>query len=124
MMVRAKITGTGSAVPEKILTNFDLERLVDTSDEWITTRTGIKERHVASDDEYTSCFATGAARNALEMAGADPSELDLIIVATVTPDFPFPATACIWLLRDTMRLPALPRLPARRPPPRRAGSPP
>jgi 3-oxoacyl-[acyl-carrier-protein] synthase-3 len=95
MMVHAKITGTGSSVPEKILTNFDLERLVDTSDEWITTRTGIKERHVASDGEYTSSFATGAARNALEMAGADPSELDLIIVATVTPDFPFPATACI-----------------------------
>ena len=100
-MVRAKITGTGSAVPEKILTNFDLERLVDTSDEWITTRTGIKERHVASADEYTSCFATGAARNALEMAGVDPSELDLIIVATVTPDFPFPATAC--LVQDNLK---------------------
>ncbi len=94
-MVRAKITGTGSSVPDKILTNFDLERMVDTSDEWITTRTGIKERHIASAGEYTSSFATGAAQNALAMAGVEPAELDMIIVATVTPDFPFPATACI-----------------------------
>ena len=94
-MVRAKITGTGSAVPDKIFTNFDLERMVDTSDEWITTRTGIKERRVASEGEYTSTFATGAAEKALAMAGIDPVELDLIIVATVTPDFPFPATACL-----------------------------
>lgn len=94
-MVRAKITGTGSAVPNRILTNLDLERIVDTCDEWITTRTGIKERHVAAEGEYTSTFATGAAVNALSMAGLDPEELDLIVVATVTPDFPFPATACL-----------------------------
>jgi 3-oxoacyl-[acyl-carrier-protein] synthase-3 len=94
-MVRAKITGTGSAAPEKILTNLDLERMVDTSDEWITTRTGIKERRIAVEGEFTSTFATRAAENALAMAGVDPGELDLIIVATVTPDFPFPATACL-----------------------------
>jgi 3-oxoacyl-[acyl-carrier-protein] synthase III len=102
-MVRAKITCTGSAVPEKILTNFDLERIVDTSDDWILTRTGIKERHIASAGEYTSTFATGAAEKALAMAGIDPAELDLIIVATVTPDFPFPATAC--LIQDNLKAP-------------------
>ncbi|HLO25054.1 MAG TPA: 3-oxoacyl-ACP synthase, partial [Geobacteraceae bacterium] len=94
-MVRSKIVGTGSAVPEKILTNFDLERIVDTSDDWITTRTGIKERRIASAGEYTSTFATAAAVRALSMAGIEPAALDLIIVATVTPDFPFPATACL-----------------------------
>ena len=100
-MVRAKISGTGSAVPDKILTNFDLERMVDTSDEWIVSRTGIKERHIASADEYTSTFATKAAEKALAMAGVDPAELDLVIVATVTPDFPFPATACI--IQDNLK---------------------
>jgi 3-oxoacyl-[acyl-carrier-protein] synthase III len=94
-MIRARITGTGSAVPRRILTNADLERMVDTSDEWITTRTGIRERHIAAADEYTSTFATGAARQAMAMAGIGAEELDLIIVATVTPDFPFPSTACI-----------------------------
>ncbi|HEY6874105.1 MAG TPA: beta-ketoacyl-ACP synthase III [Geobacteraceae bacterium] len=94
-MMHAKIIGTGSAAPEKILTNLDLERMVDTTDEWITTRTGIRERRVAAEGEYTSTFATRAAENALAMAGVDPAELDLIIVATVTPDFPFPATACL-----------------------------
>lgn len=100
-MVRAKIVGTGSAVPEKILTNFDLERIVDTSDDWITTRTGIKERRIASEGEYTSTFATEAAQKALSMAGIEPADLDLIIVATVTPDFPFPATAC--LIQDNLK---------------------
>ena len=100
-MVRAKITGTGSAVPAKIVTNFDLEKVVDTSDEWIQTRTGIKERRIASEGEYTSTFATRAAEKALAMAGSDPAELDLIIVATVTPDFPFPATAC--LVQDNLK---------------------
>jgi len=94
-MLRARITGTGSAVPEKILTNQDIEKLVDTNDEWITTRTGIKERRIAAAGEYTSTFATLAARRALAMAGVSAEELDLIILATVTPDFPFPATACI-----------------------------
>jgi len=94
-MLRARITGTGSAVPEKILTNQDIEKLVDTNDEWITTRTGINERRIAAAGEYTSTFATLAARRALAMAGVSAEELDLIILATVTPDFPFPATACI-----------------------------
>lgn len=94
-MVRAKITGTGSAVPEMIRTNFDLEKMVDTTDEWITTRTGIRERRIAADGEYTSTFATRAAERALEMAGVAAEDIDLIIVATITADFPFPATACI-----------------------------
>lgn len=94
-MLRARITGTGSAVPDKVLTNHDLEKLVDTNDEWITTRTGIKQRRIAAENEYTSTFATLAARRALAMADVSPEELDLIILGTVTPDFPFPATACI-----------------------------
>lgn len=94
-MRKARVIGTGSAVPEKILTNFDLEKMVDTTDEWITTRTGIKERRIASDGEYTSTFATLAAQRALDMAGVAATDLDLVILATITPDFPFPATACI-----------------------------
>jgi 3-oxoacyl-[acyl-carrier-protein] synthase III len=94
-MRRSRITGTGSAVPEKILTNVDLEEIVDTTDEWITTRTGMKERRIAAEGEYTSTLATRAARQAMEMAGVAPEELDLIVLASVTPDFPFPATACI-----------------------------
>ncbi|HEY5973454.1 MAG TPA: beta-ketoacyl-ACP synthase III [Geobacteraceae bacterium] len=94
-MMRARITGTGSAVPDKVLTNFDLEKLVDTTDEWITTRTGIKERRIAVDGEYTSTFASRAAENALAMAGVSAAEIDMVIVATITPDFPFPSTACI-----------------------------
>ncbi len=94
-MLKARITGTGAALPDKILTNADLERMVDTSDEWITIRTGIKERRIASDGEFTSTLSVGAARSALEMSGVAADELDLIILGTVTPDFPFPATACI-----------------------------
>jgi len=94
-MVRTKITGTGSSVPERVLTNNDLEKMVDTSDDWITTRTGISERRIAAEGEYTSTFATAAAESALSMAGITAEELDLIVVATVTPDFPFPATACL-----------------------------
>ncbi|RII27259.1 MAG: 3-oxoacyl-ACP synthase [Geobacter sp.] len=94
-MQRATITGTGSAVPDRILTNHDLEKMVDTSDEWVVTRTGIRERHIAGEGEFTSTFATLAAERALQMAGVKADELDLIIVATVTPDFPFPSTACI-----------------------------
>ena len=93
--MNVRITGTGSSLPGKILTNADIEKLVDTSDEWITTRTGIKERRIASEGEYTSTFAAEAARRALEMAGVHPEEIDLIILSTVTPDFPFPSTACI-----------------------------
>ena len=93
--MNVRITGTGSALPEKILTNAELETLIDTTDEWITTRTGIKERRIAADGEYTSTFAAEAARRALAMAGVEPEEIDLIILGTVTPDFPFPSTACI-----------------------------
>ena len=94
-MLRSRITGTGSSLPEKILTNSDLERMVDTSDEWITSRTGIKQRRIAAEGEFTSTFAADAARRALAMAGIDAQELDMIILGTVTPDFPFPATSCI-----------------------------
>lgn len=93
--MRSRVIGTGSAVPEKVLTNHDLEKMVDTTDEWITTRTGIKERRIASDDEFTSTLATRAARSALDMAGVSPAELDMIVVATVTPDYPFPSTASL-----------------------------
>jgi len=88
------ITGVGAYVPERILTNAELEKLVDTSDEWITTRTGIKERHMAAKDEFTSDMAAKAAQRAMKMAGVTASQIDLIIVATITPDMPFPATAC------------------------------
>lgn len=91
----ARISGTGSALPAKTVSNADLAMTVDTSDEWITSRTGISERHIAVDGEYTSTFAVEAARRALSMAGISPEELDLIILGTVTPDFPFPSTACI-----------------------------
>lgn len=93
--VIARISGTGSALPAKTVSNADLAMTVDTSDEWITSRTGISERHIAVDGEYTSTFAVEAARRALSMAGISPEELDLIILGTVTPDFPFPSTACI-----------------------------
>src|SRR6059036_1525062 len=88
------IIGTGSYVPEKILTNEDLSRIVDTSDEWITTRTGIKERRIAAKDETTSDMAAKAALKAIEQAKISPEEIDLLLVATATPDMIFPATAC------------------------------
>ena len=88
------IIGTGSYVPEKILTNEDLSRLVDTSDEWITTRTGIKERRIAAKDEHTSDMAAKAALKAIEQAKILPTEINLVLVATATPDMLFPATAC------------------------------
>src|SRR4051812_48328812 len=88
------IVGTGSYVPDKVLTNDDLTRIVDTSDEWITTRTGIKERRVAAEGEQTSDLATKAALNALDQAKIEPKDIDLILVATATPDMLFPATAC------------------------------
>ena len=88
------ILGTGSYAPEKILTNDDLSKIVDTSDEWIFTRTGIRERHIAGENETTSLMAAAAARSALADAGLTAADIDLIIVATVTPDLPMPATAC------------------------------
>ena len=89
------ITGVGSYVPAKILSNADLEKMVDTTDEWIVTRTGIKERRLAAKDEFTSDMAARAAERAMKMAGVTAGQIDLIIVATITPDTPFPATACL-----------------------------
>src|SRR5580658_9147267 len=89
------ITGVGSYVPDRILTNHDLEKMVDTSDEWISTRTGIKERRIAGDKEFTSDMAARAAERAMKMAGVKGEDIDLIIIATITPDMPFPATACL-----------------------------
>ncbi|MCS6885908.1 MAG: beta-ketoacyl-ACP synthase III [Acidobacteriota bacterium] len=94
-MLRAAIVGTGHALPQRVLTNTDLEQMVDTSDEWITTRTGIKQRRIAAEDEYTSVFAVEAARRALEAASVQPQELDLVICATVCPDMTLPSTACL-----------------------------
>lgn len=89
------IIGTGAYLPERRLTNFDLEKIVDTSDEWITSRTGIKERRIAADDEASSDLAVKAAKQAMANAGITAEQVDLIIVATVTPDMSFPATACL-----------------------------
>jgi 3-oxoacyl-[acyl-carrier-protein] synthase-3 len=94
-MPSAKIVGTGSYAPAKVLTNQDLERMVETSDEWIRTRTGILERRIASEDEATSDIAYSAAVQALAAANLDPADVDMILVATVTPDMLFPSTACV-----------------------------
>lgn len=91
----ARIAGTGSGLPEKTLSNADLEALVDTSDEWIRDRTGIRVRHIAAEGETTCDLAEAAARRALDAAGIAPSDIDLIIVATTTPDQVFPSTACL-----------------------------
>ena len=95
MAVFSRIAGTGSALPAKVLTNKDLEQFVETSDEWIASRTGIRQRHVASEGETTADLAERAARAALEAAGVEPSELDLIVLGTTTPDLIFPSTACL-----------------------------
>jgi 3-oxoacyl-[acyl-carrier-protein] synthase-3 len=89
------IEAVGSYVPEKVLRNADLEKMVETSDEWIRSRTGIEERHVAAADEFTSDIAAKAAKLALDRANIAPEQVDLIIVATITPDMPFPSTACL-----------------------------
>lgn len=99
-MKHSRIAGTGSYLPEKILTNADLETMVDTSDEWIVSRTGIRERHIAAEGEFTSDLAAHAARRAMVAAGTEAAEIDLIIVATTTPDRVFPSTAC--LLQDKL----------------------
>ena len=91
----SRIIGTGGYLPAKVLANRDLEQMVDTTDEWIYTRTGIRQRHVADDEEKTSDLALQASRRALAAAGITPADLDLIIVATTTPDMVFPSTACI-----------------------------
>lgn len=94
-MIYSRIAGTGSYLPQRILTNTELEKMVDTTDEWIVTRTGIRERHIIADDEFTSDMAVASARKALEAAGVEATQVDLIIVATTTPDHTFPSTACI-----------------------------
>ena len=93
--IYSRIAGTGSYLPEKVLTNDDLSKLVDTSDEWIASRTGIRERHVAAEGETTGDLAYHAAVRALEAAGVAASELDLIVLGTTTPDLIFPSTACL-----------------------------
>ncbi|MFJ8261776.1 beta-ketoacyl-ACP synthase III [Rummeliibacillus sp. NPDC094406] len=93
--MNAGIIGVGRCVPEKVVTNFDLEKMMDTSDEWIRTRTGIEERHIAEDDQDTSDMAFEAAENALKDAGITAEQVGLILVATVTPDQPFPSVACM-----------------------------
>jgi|SRR5690349_17916386 len=98
-MAFARIAGTGSYLPEKVLTNDDLAKFVDTSDEWIASRTGIRERHVAAEGETTGDLAYQAALRAMEAAGVDASELDLIVLGTTTPDLVFPSTACLLQAR-------------------------
>ena len=100
-MVRARIIGTGSFTPQKVLSNKDLETMVDTTDEWIMTRTGIKERRIASNGEASSTFAYQAALKALEMANVSADGLDMIIVGTITPDMPTPSVAC--LIQDKLK---------------------
>jgi 3-oxoacyl-[acyl-carrier-protein] synthase III len=94
-LIYSRILGTGSYLPARILTNADLEKLVDTNDQWIVERTGIRERHIAAEGEFTSDLATRAARAALDVAGLAVDDLDLLLVATTTPDLVFPSTACI-----------------------------
>lgn len=94
-MIRSRITGTGSYAPEKILTNADLERMVDTSDEWITARSGIKERRIANENQAVSDLAYEASKKAIKNAGLKPADIELIIVATATGDMPVPSTACL-----------------------------
>ncbi len=93
--IYSRIAGTGSYLPEKVLTNDDLSKLVDTSDEWIASRTGIRQRHIAAEGETTSDLSYHAAVRAMEAAGVDASELDLIVLGTTTPDIIFPSTACL-----------------------------
>lgn len=95
MSVRAVIQGIGHGLPKKVLSNSDLEKIVETSDEWIKQRTGIAERRIAADDEASSTFAIMAAREALAASGAAAQDLDLVVCGTVTPDMPFPATSCL-----------------------------
>ncbi len=105
-MIYSRITGTGGYLPEKVVTNKDLEKTVDTTEQWIVERTGIKQRHIAADDEYTCDLAEKAARNALDMAGLKPQDIDLVVVATTTADQVFPSTACLLQARLGIHGPA------------------
>ena len=96
----SRIAGTGTYLPEKVLTNFDLEKMIDTTDEWIRTRTGIERRHIAAKDEATSDLSEHACRAALDAAGLTPADIDLVVVGTCTPDLVFPNVAC--LLQERM----------------------
>ncbi len=102
-MIYSRIAGTGSYLPERVLTNADLERMVDTSDEWILSRTGIRERHIAADDQTTSDLSYEAALRAMEAAGVGPEDIDFLVVGTTTPDLVFPSTAV--LLQQRLGLP-------------------
>jgi 3-oxoacyl-[acyl-carrier-protein] synthase III len=102
----SRIVGTGKYLPERVLTNFDLEKMVDTSDEWIRSRTGIERRHIASDDEATSHLACRAARVAIDDAGLRPEDIDLVIVGTTTPDLIFPNVGC--LVQEQLGIAAVP----------------
>lgn len=103
-MIYSRIAGTGRYLPERILTNADLEKMVETSDEWILARTGIEERHVASEEELTSDLCVNAARSAMESAGVEPGDIDLIVVGTTSPDLIFPNVATI--IQHKMGIPA------------------
>lgn len=98
-MTYSRIAGAGAYLPARVMTNAELERMVDTSDEWIRTRTGIRERHIAAPDESTCDLAEQAARRALENAGREPGDVDLIVLATSTPDLVYPSTACLLQAR-------------------------
>jgi len=107
-MTYTKIVGTGRYLPEKILTNFDLEKLVDTSDEWIRTRTGVERRHVVRDDETTSDMCVAAAKIAIEDAGVDVTDIDMVLVGTTSPDLIFPN--CATLVQHRLGIPACPAI--------------
>jgi len=105
-MIFSRISGTGSYLPERVMTNFDLEKMVDTSDQWITERTGIRKRHIVAEHENTCDLCEQAARRALAAADLEPQQIDLIIVATTTPDRTFPSTACLLQQRLGIHGPA------------------
>ncbi len=107
-MTYTKIAGTGRYLPEKILTNFDLEKMVDTSDEWIRTRTGVERRHVVRDDETTSDMCVEAAKVAIEDAGVDVTDIDMVLVGTTSPDLIFPN--CATLVQHRLGIPACPAI--------------
>ena len=107
-MIYTKIAGTGRYLPEKILTNFDLEKMVDTSDEWIRSRTGVERRHVVRDDETTSDMCVAAAKVAIEAAGVDVTDIDMVLVGTTSPDLIFPN--CATLVQHRLGIPACPSI--------------